>query len=194
MLEVHFFWQDEKFERLFKRYAVKAKLQIESLVFMFDGDKINLTATPDSLGMDDEDIIEVLAKKNWLTCPLMKFWYVIVSFQYLCLGWGMRCWIFTFVNYQNTHFWGLLGWYIKLYCMLILKLISSMLYANSSEACSCYNRGCKWLAILSCICSMNVSLLSYAPLPLSLRIWCFPCLQHILICLCTRLQFIVSLL
>ncbi|KAJ6431788.1 hypothetical protein OIU84_019130 [Salix udensis] len=25
---------------------------------MFDGDKINLTATPDSLGMDDEDIIE----------------------------------------------------------------------------------------------------------------------------------------
>ncbi|KAJ6721199.1 UBIQUITIN-LIKE SUPERFAMILY PROTEIN [Salix viminalis] len=57
-------YKDEKFERLFKRYADKAKLQIESLVFMFDGDKINLTATPDSLGMDDEDIIEVLAKKN----------------------------------------------------------------------------------------------------------------------------------
>ncbi|KAF9673938.1 hypothetical protein SADUNF_Sadunf10G0075800 [Salix dunnii] len=57
-------YKDEKFERLFKRYADKAKLQIESLVFTFDGDKINLTATPDSLGMDDEDIIEVLAKKN----------------------------------------------------------------------------------------------------------------------------------
>ncbi|KAJ6431789.1 hypothetical protein OIU84_019130 [Salix udensis] len=57
-------YKDEKFERLFKRYADKAKLRIESLVFMFDGDKINLTATPDSLGMDDEDIIEVLAKKN----------------------------------------------------------------------------------------------------------------------------------
>lgn len=80
------FWQDEKFERLFKRYADKVKLGIESLVFMFDGDKINLTATPDSLGMDDEDIIEVLAKKSWLTCPLMKFWYVIVSYQYFCLG------------------------------------------------------------------------------------------------------------
>lgn len=79
-------WQDEKFERLFKRYADKVKLGIESLVFMFDGDKINLTATPDSLGMDDEDIIEVLAKKSWLTCPLMKFWYVIVSYQYFCLG------------------------------------------------------------------------------------------------------------
>lgn len=57
-------YKDEKFERLFKRYADKVKLGIESLVFMFDGDKINLTATPDSLGMDDEDIIEVLAKKS----------------------------------------------------------------------------------------------------------------------------------
>ncbi|XP_061974172.1 uncharacterized protein LOC133696131 isoform X1 [Populus nigra] len=57
-------YKDEKFERLFKRYADKVELGIESLVFMFDGDRINLTATPDSLGMDDEDIIEVLAKKS----------------------------------------------------------------------------------------------------------------------------------
>ncbi|CAK7326649.1 unnamed protein product [Dovyalis caffra] len=57
-------YKDEKFERLFKRYADKVKLGIENLVFMFDGDKINPTATPDGLGMDDEDIIEVLVKKS----------------------------------------------------------------------------------------------------------------------------------
>ncbi|CAB4295691.1 unnamed protein product [Prunus armeniaca] len=50
---------DDKFERLFKMYADKAKLDLKSLVFCFDGDKIGPAATPDALGMEDNDIIEV---------------------------------------------------------------------------------------------------------------------------------------
>lgn len=45
-------------------YADKVKLGIQSLVFSFDGDKINPTATPDDLGMEDDDIIEVHVKKS----------------------------------------------------------------------------------------------------------------------------------
>lgn len=40
-------------------YADKAKLDLKSLVFCFDGDKIGPAATPDALGMEDNDIIEV---------------------------------------------------------------------------------------------------------------------------------------
>lgn len=45
-------------------YADKVKLDKEKLVFCFDGDKIGPAATPASLGMDDDDIIEVHVKKS----------------------------------------------------------------------------------------------------------------------------------
>ncbi|KAI3950696.1 hypothetical protein MKX01_030276 [Papaver californicum] len=50
---------DEKFEKFFKQYADKEKREIQSLAFSFDGDKIAPAATPASLGMEDDDIIEV---------------------------------------------------------------------------------------------------------------------------------------
>ncbi|XP_065881406.1 uncharacterized protein [Euphorbia lathyris] len=57
-------YKDDKFERLFKLYADKVQSNIQTLVFSFDGDKISPTATPDSLGMEDDDIIEVHLKKS----------------------------------------------------------------------------------------------------------------------------------
>ncbi|XP_009594555.1 uncharacterized protein [Nicotiana tomentosiformis] len=57
-------YMDDKFERLFKSYADKVKLDLKNLVFCFDGDKINPTATPSSLGMEDDDIIEVHVKPS----------------------------------------------------------------------------------------------------------------------------------
>ncbi|PPS11898.1 hypothetical protein GOBAR_AA08746 [Gossypium barbadense] len=57
-------FDDDKFEKPFSLYANKAKLDLQSLVFSFDGDKINLAATPASLGMEDDDIIEVHEKKS----------------------------------------------------------------------------------------------------------------------------------
>ncbi|XP_021896327.1 uncharacterized protein LOC110813473 isoform X2 [Carica papaya] len=57
-------YMDDKFERLFKLYADRVKLDPESLVFCFDGSKISAHATPDSLGMEDDDIIEVHVKKS----------------------------------------------------------------------------------------------------------------------------------
>ncbi|CAL5350229.1 unnamed protein product [Camellia sinensis] len=57
-------YKDDKFERLFKMYAEKSKLELQKLVFCFDGDKISSTATPDVLGMEDDDIIEVHMKSN----------------------------------------------------------------------------------------------------------------------------------
>jgi hypothetical protein len=53
---------DDKFDRVFKNYADKAKLDLQKLTFCFDGDKICPTATPKDLGMEDDDIIEVHAK------------------------------------------------------------------------------------------------------------------------------------
>lgn len=57
-------YMDDKFERLFKLYADKTKLDVKNLVFCFDGDKINPAATPDSLEMEDNDIIEVHVKSS----------------------------------------------------------------------------------------------------------------------------------
>ncbi|KAK3189376.1 hypothetical protein Dsin_028937 [Dipteronia sinensis] len=57
-------YMDDKLERLFKMYADKVKLDLQNLVFTFDGDKIGPTATPGSLGMDDEDMIEVHEKRS----------------------------------------------------------------------------------------------------------------------------------
>lgn len=57
-------YKDEKFERLFKMYADKSKLDIQRLVFSFDGDKISPSTTPDGLGMEDDDMIEVNIKSS----------------------------------------------------------------------------------------------------------------------------------
>lgn len=55
---------DERFEQLFKRYAEKAKIDVHKLVFCFDGDKIDPASTPKSLGMEDDDLIEVHVKPH----------------------------------------------------------------------------------------------------------------------------------
>lgn len=55
-------YKDDKFEKLFKMYADKVKLKMESLVFSFDGDKVSPTSTPEGLDMEDEDMIEVHIK------------------------------------------------------------------------------------------------------------------------------------
>ncbi|KAI5677378.1 hypothetical protein M9H77_08328 [Catharanthus roseus] len=57
-------YMDDKFEKLFKLYADKLKLDQQKLVFSFDGDKISPAATPGGLGMEDNDIIEVHLKKH----------------------------------------------------------------------------------------------------------------------------------
>ncbi|KZV37933.1 hypothetical protein F511_17705 [Dorcoceras hygrometricum] len=57
-------YMDDKLERLFKMYADRIKLDVNNLVFSFDGDKISSTATPDSLGMEENDIIEVHVKSS----------------------------------------------------------------------------------------------------------------------------------
>ncbi|KAK9157479.1 hypothetical protein Scep_004053 [Stephania cephalantha] len=50
---------DEKFSRVFKVYAERVMVDLGSLVFSFDGDKVSPTTTPGDLGMEDNDIIEV---------------------------------------------------------------------------------------------------------------------------------------
>eukprot|EP00268_Persea_americana_P006061 TRINITY_DN12130_c0_g1_i2.p1 TRINITY_DN12130_c0_g1~~TRINITY_DN12130_c0_g1_i2.p1 ORF type:complete len:224 (-),score=66.45 TRINITY_DN12130_c0_g1_i2:518-1189(-) len=57
-------FKDDRFERLFKMYAEKTKSDIESLVFCFDGDKVNPSSSPKSLELEDEDIIEVHHKSR----------------------------------------------------------------------------------------------------------------------------------
>ncbi|KAJ4848982.1 hypothetical protein Tsubulata_018721 [Turnera subulata] len=57
-------YKDEKFELLFKGYADKIKEDIKNLVFVFDGEKVNPTATPDTLEMEDDDMIEVDVRKS----------------------------------------------------------------------------------------------------------------------------------
>ncbi|KAL8161300.1 hypothetical protein V2J09_012789 [Rumex salicifolius] len=56
---------DDQFERLFKMYSEKVNIGLQLLVFCFDGDKINPSSTPASLGMEDEDIIEVHVKSRF---------------------------------------------------------------------------------------------------------------------------------
>ncbi|XP_028757832.1 uncharacterized protein LOC114716927 [Neltuma alba] len=57
-------YMDDKFERIFKMYADKVKLDQTHLVFSFDGDRINPSQTPGGLGMEDDDIIEVHVKSS----------------------------------------------------------------------------------------------------------------------------------
>ncbi|KAK4260768.1 hypothetical protein QN277_003843 [Acacia crassicarpa] len=57
-------YMDDKFERIFKMYSDKIKLDQRNLVFSFDGDKVNPSQTPGGLGMEDDDIIEVHVKSS----------------------------------------------------------------------------------------------------------------------------------
>ncbi|KAG8100770.1 hypothetical protein GUJ93_ZPchr0013g37374 [Zizania palustris] len=51
-------YKDEKFDKIFKAYAKKAKLSPSDLTFVFEGDKINPANTPEDLGLEDDDMIE----------------------------------------------------------------------------------------------------------------------------------------
>lgn len=55
---------DDRFEQLFKKYAQKVNTDINNLVFTFDGDKISPSSTPQTLGMEDDDLIEVHVKSS----------------------------------------------------------------------------------------------------------------------------------
>ncbi|KAK7357730.1 hypothetical protein VNO80_17026 [Phaseolus coccineus] len=55
-------FMDDKFERIVKTYADKIKCDQKRIVLSFDGDKISPSETPASVGMEDDDIIEVHVK------------------------------------------------------------------------------------------------------------------------------------
>ncbi|GJM93958.1 hypothetical protein PR202_ga10561 [Eleusine coracana subsp. coracana] len=57
-------YKDDKFDKLFKAYAKKAKLNPSDLTFVFDGDKIDPTSTPADLDLEDSDMIEVSHKRR----------------------------------------------------------------------------------------------------------------------------------
>ncbi|GJN18432.1 hypothetical protein PR202_gb05595 [Eleusine coracana subsp. coracana] len=57
-------YKDDKFDKLFKAYAKKAKLNPSDLIFVFDGDKIDPTSTPADLDLEDNDMIEVSHKRH----------------------------------------------------------------------------------------------------------------------------------
>ncbi|XP_004497023.1 uncharacterized protein [Cicer arietinum] len=57
-------FMDDKFERIIKTYADKRKCDLKQIVLSFDGDKISSSETPASLGMEDDDIIEVHVKSS----------------------------------------------------------------------------------------------------------------------------------
>ncbi|KAL4178985.1 hypothetical protein AMTRI_Chr13g117870 [Amborella trichopoda] len=57
-------YKDDKFAKLFTMYAAKVNGCLESMSFSFDGDKISPTASPFSLGMEDNDIIEVHIRRQ----------------------------------------------------------------------------------------------------------------------------------
>ncbi|CAG7903787.1 unnamed protein product [Brassica rapa] len=59
---------DEKFERVFKMYTDKEKLDPQHLVFTFDGDKIDPSTTPSNLEMEDGDMIELKSGSNCGLC------------------------------------------------------------------------------------------------------------------------------
>ena len=70
-------------------YAIKLKVDLKSLVFVFDGDKIGPDDTPGGLGMEDDDMIEVHIKSSWVRC-LLSVYFVkyFTSFEDERLGKG----------------------------------------------------------------------------------------------------------
>ncbi|OIW15109.1 hypothetical protein TanjilG_08596 [Lupinus angustifolius] len=57
-------FMDDKFERIIKIYADKVRCDLHQIALSFDGDKVGLSDTPASLGMEDGDIIEVHVKSR----------------------------------------------------------------------------------------------------------------------------------
>ncbi|XP_049934877.1 uncharacterized protein LOC116258126 isoform X1 [Nymphaea colorata] len=57
-------YKDDKLEKLFKMYAEKVKGDLEKLVFCFDGDKVSPTATPEALGLENDDMLEAHIKTH----------------------------------------------------------------------------------------------------------------------------------
>ncbi|CAO2170582.1 unnamed protein product [Urochloa humidicola] len=57
-------YKDEKFDKLLKVYAKKSKLNPSDLAFVFDGEKINPSSTPQDLDLEDDDMIEVCHKRR----------------------------------------------------------------------------------------------------------------------------------
>ncbi|CAO2198587.1 unnamed protein product [Urochloa humidicola] len=57
-------YKDEKFDKLLKAYAKKSKLNPSDLAFVFDGEKINPSSTPQDLDLEDDDMIEVCHKQR----------------------------------------------------------------------------------------------------------------------------------
>uniref|UniRef100_A0A0E0JKZ8 Rad60/SUMO-like domain-containing protein n=1 Tax=Oryza punctata TaxID=4537 RepID=A0A0E0JKZ8_ORYPU len=55
-------YKGEKFGKLFRAYAKKVNLSLADLTFVFDGDKVDPENTPEDLGLEDEDMVEVLRK------------------------------------------------------------------------------------------------------------------------------------
>lgn len=45
-------------------YAEKAQLKLENLVFCFDGEKVSPTETPEGLGLENDDMLEVHVKSR----------------------------------------------------------------------------------------------------------------------------------
>ncbi|XP_019454770.1 PREDICTED: uncharacterized protein LOC109355934 [Lupinus angustifolius] len=57
-------FMDDKFDRIIKIYADKVRCDVTQIALSFDGDKVGLSDTPASLGMEDGDIIEVHVKSR----------------------------------------------------------------------------------------------------------------------------------
>ncbi|TVU34532.1 hypothetical protein EJB05_16367 [Eragrostis curvula] len=57
-------YKDDKFDKLFKAYAKKAKLNPSDLAFAFDGERIDPASTPKDLDLEDNDMIEVSHKRR----------------------------------------------------------------------------------------------------------------------------------
>ncbi len=50
----------ESFEKIFREYAYKLKVPYERLSFSFDGARLEVSETPDSVDMEDDECIDVI--------------------------------------------------------------------------------------------------------------------------------------
>lgn len=57
-------YKDDKFEKLFKMYAKKIEVEVEKITFSFDGDRVAPNATPESLDLEDDDMLEANLKST----------------------------------------------------------------------------------------------------------------------------------
>jgi hypothetical protein len=56
--------QKTLFAKVFKAYCSKIGADVESVRFLFDGTRVKATDTPESLSMDNEDMIEVMIQQT----------------------------------------------------------------------------------------------------------------------------------